>query len=157
MKNLYNFLKRPRNVYFSIVAMLTVVTGLVSISFSYYVDESTNSGLIKFSSIDNRIQSDDLVDGYITLSGHETKTITVYVMSNNNFESKFKLYYKTDGNAQVSSDVVLDETIESKEVYAYDLYVSNFDDKENKVYIGISNAYLDDSVQFDGKEIEIFE
>lgn len=157
MKKILDFLKNPRNVYFSIVVMLTVVTGLVSISFSYYVDESTNRGIIKYSTIDNRIQSDDLQDGYITLSGHETKMIKVYVMSNNNYQSKFKLYYKTDGNAQVSSEIVLDETINSKEVYSYELYVSNFEDKENKVYIGISSAYMDEDIKIDGKEIEILE
>lgn len=157
MKNLYNFLKRPRNVYFSIVVMLTVVTGLVSISFSYYVDESTNSGLIKYAMIDNRIQSDELLDGYITVGAHETKTIQVYVMSNNNFESKFKIYYKSDGNTQVSSEVAIDETIKSNEVYSYTLYVSNFEDKENQVYIGISSAYMDADVTYDGKEVEIFE
>lgn len=157
MKKILDFLKKPRNVYFSIVVMLTVVTGLVSISFSYYVDESTNRGIIKYSTIDNRIQSDDLQNGYITLSGHETKMIKVYVMSNNNYQSKFKLYYKTDGNAQVSSEIALDETINSKEVYSYELYVSNFEEKENKVYIGISSAYMDEDIKIDGKEIEILE
>lgn len=157
MKKMVDFLKRPRNVYFSIIVMLTVVTGLVSISFSYYVDESVNNGIIRFSTVDNRLQSDDLVDGYITLASHETKTIKVYIMSNNNFESKFKLYYKTDGNAQVSSEVVLDETIDSKEAYSYELYVSNFEDKENKVFIGISSAYLDDELQIDGTEVQVFE
>lgn len=157
MKKILDFLKRPRNVYFSIIVMLTVVTGLVSISFSYYVDESTNSGIIRYSAIDNRLQSDDLEDGYLTLAAHETKPIKVYVMSNNNFESKFKIYYKTDDNIQISSEVILDETIDSKEVYAYDLYASNFGDKESKVFIGISNAYLDEEVVFDGEEISIFE
>lgn len=157
MKKVLVFLKRPRNVYFSIIVMLTVVTGLVSISFSYYVDESTNSGIIRFSTIDNRLQSDDLVDGYLTLDAHETKTINVYIMSNNNFESKYKLYYKTDGNIQVSSEVILDETINSKDVHSYELYLSNFEDKENKVYIGISNAYLGEEVVIDGEEIQIFE
>lgn len=157
MKKVLEFLKRPRNVYFSIIVMLTVVTGLVSISFSYYVDESTNNGIIRFSAIDNRLQSDDLHDGYITLAAHETKIVKVYVMSNNNFESKFKLYYQTDGDVQVSSEVLLDDTIDSKEAYSYELYVSNFDDKVNTVFIGISNAYLGDEVPIDGKEIQIFE
>ncbi len=154
MKKVLDFLKRPRNVYFSIVVMLTLVTGLVSISFSYYVDESTNSGVIKYSTVDNRLQSDDLQDGYITLGKKESKTIKVYVMSNNNYESKFKLYYKADGNAQVSSEVKLDETIGSKEVYSYELYVSNLEDQENKIYIGINSSYMDEEVQVDGKKIE---
>lgn len=157
MKKILDFLKRPRNVYFSIIVMLTVVTGLVSISFSYYVDESTNSGIIRVSEIDNRLQSDDLIDGYLNLAAHETKTIKVYVMSNNNFESKFKLYYKTDGNIQVSSETILDETIDSREVYSYELYASNFGDEENKVYIGISNAYLNEEVPIDGEKVQIFE
>lgn len=157
MKKILDFLKRPRNVYFSIIVMLTVVTGLVSISFSYYVDESSNGGVIRLSSIDNRLQSDDLEDSYLTLAAHETKTIKVYVMSNNNFESKFKLYYKTDDNIQVSSEVILDETIDSKEVYSYDLDVSNFGDNESKVYIGISSAYLDEEITFDGEEVKILE
>lgn len=157
MNKIISFLKKPRNVYFSIIVMLTCVTGLFSISFSYYVPKTSNSGVIKYQTIDNRIQSSDLIDGYITLNSKETRFIKVYVMSNNDFKSKFKLYYNSLDDVKVYSEVELDSEIDKNEVYAYDLSVSNFSDKEAKVYIGISSALIDNDINIDGKEIELFE
>ena len=89
MKFFKSFIKKPRNVYFSIVAMLTIVAGLASISFSYYIDESSTEGILKYNAIDNRLQSPDLVDGNVALAPHETKEIELYVMSNNSFMSQY--------------------------------------------------------------------
>lgn len=157
MSKIVSFFKRPRNIYFSMIMMLTLVTGLVSISFSYYIDESSTNGLLKLTKVDNRLQSDELVDGYISLAPHETKEIKVYVMSNNDFESKYALYYKTDSNAKVISSVNLDESIGSKEVQEYELFVANFDDKDATVFLGIENGKIDADIEVDGNLVEIAE
>ena len=76
-----NFFKRKRNIYFSILFMLTVVMGLFSISFSYYVDESSKMGLLKINEIDNRLQSDALTNGTITVNPQETVEFSIYVIN----------------------------------------------------------------------------
>ena len=157
MSNIKSFFTRPRNIYFSLILMITLVTGLFSISFSYYIDESNTNGLLKLKKVDNRIQSDDLVDGYLSLAPHETKNITLYVMSNNSFESKYALYYKTDEDVKVISGEEIDDTISSKEVKKYELLVSNFEDTEAKVYIGIENGQIDDEIEVDGSIVEVSE
>lgn len=154
MKSVKTFIKKPRNVYFSIILMLTLVTGLVSISFSYYIDESSTEGLLKFSDVDNRIQSEDIVDGVVALAPHETKEITLYVMSNNNFESNFKLYYKTDDNAKVLSSGVIKDTIDAKEVQSYELSISNFGDTPASLVVDIASSDINSEVKFDGTEVE---
>lgn len=156
MNKLAEFLKKPRNIYFSIIAMLTVVTGLVSISFSYYIDDSTNSNIIEVSKVDNRIQSDELIQGYITIPAQETKEITVYIMSNNDFDSKFKLYYKTDDNVEVLSESEMDDQISSHDVLEYKLIISNYDEKESEVFIGIANGYIGKTIELEGKEIGVY-
>ncbi len=128
MKFIKEFIKKPRNVYFSIILMLTLVTGLVSISFSYYIDESSTEGTLKFDVIDNRIQSPDLVDKNVSLAPHETKEIDVYVMSNNNFDTDFFLIYKTENDVKVYSDKEISKTITAKEVQNYHLIISNYSD-----------------------------
>lgn len=156
MNKLAEFLKKPRNIYFSIIAMLTVVTGLVSISFSYYIDDSTNSNIIEVSKVDNRIQSDELIQGYITIPAQETKEIIVYIMSNNDFESKFKLYYKTDDNVEVLSESEIDDQISSHDVLEYKLIISNYDEEESEVFIGIANGYIGKTIELEGKEIGVY-
>ena len=157
MSKIKSFINRPRNIYFSIVLMLTLVSGLFSISFSYYIDESNTEGLLKVKSVDNRIQCDDLVDGYVTLAPHETKEINLYVMSNNNSLSKFALYYKTEDDAKVLSNVSIDETIDAKEVQQYELLVSNFESNPASIYIGILNGKIGDDLEVDGNLIEVTE
>lgn len=157
MKFIKSFIKKPRNVYFSIIAMMTVVTCLVSISFSYYIDESSMDGLLEFVEIDNRIQSPDLVDGNVSLAPHETKEIEIYVMSNNTFDSKYKLIYNTDKNVKVFTDTLMDDVISAKEVKNYKLTLSNFEDESVSFELKLISSDINSEVQFDGNEIEILE
>lgn len=157
MGKIKSVVTKPRNIYFSIVLMLTLVTGLASISFSYYIDESNTDGLLKLKEIDNRIQSDDLVDGKVSLAPHETKTININVMSNNNTETKFALYYKTEDDVKVFSEVEINSTIDKKELQEYVLLVSNFSGDPASVYIDIESGELTDELVIDGKMVEILE
>lgn len=157
MKFIKTFAKKPRNIYFSIILMLTLVTGLASISFSYYIDESSTDGVLKYGEVDNRIQSEDIVDGMIVLAPHETKDIGLCVMSNNNFESNFKLYYKTDDNAKVLSNDHIKSTITAKEVQYYSLAISNFSDTPASLVLDIASSDLNSDVTFLGTEVEVME
>lgn len=157
MKFIKSFVKKPRNVYFSIIAMMTVVSCLASISFSYYIDESSTEGMLKFDTIDNRIQSPDLVDGNIALAPHETKEINLYVMSNNDMESKYKLIYNTDKNVKIYTNTSIDETIDAKEVKNYTLTVSNFEDEPVTFELKILSSSMSADIPFNGNEIEVIE
>ncbi len=157
MKFIKSFVKKPRNVYFSIIAMMTVVSCLASISFSYYIDESSTEGMLKFDTIDNRIQSPDLVDGNIALAPHETKEISLYVMSNNDMESKYKLIYNTDKNVKIYTNTSIDETIDAKEVKNYTLTVSNFEDEPVTFELKILSSSMSADIPFNGNEIEVIE
>ncbi|MCH5167075.1 MAG: hypothetical protein J1F35_04195 [Erysipelotrichales bacterium] len=157
MSKIQTFVKKPRNIYFSIILMLTLVTGLFSISFSYYIDESSTNGLLTVKGVDNRLQSDDLTDGIVALAPHETKTITVNIMSNNSYDSKYALYYKSDNDVKVLSTLEMDEIIKSKEVQQYELIVSNFEENPASVFIGIVNGQVDAEVSVPGSLIEVEE
>lgn len=157
MKFIKNFVKKPRNVYFSIIAMMTIISGLVSISFSYYIDESSTEGELKFTKIDNRIQSPDLIDGNISLAPHETKEITLYIMSNNDFQSKYKLIYNTDKNVKIFSETPLDEVIDAKEVKDYKLIVSNFEDESVTFELKILSNEINKTIEFVGNTVEVLE
>lgn len=157
MKFIKSFVKKPRNVYFSIIAMMTVVSCLASISFSYYIDESSTEGMLKFDNIDNRIQSPDLVDGNLALAPHETKEINLYVMSNNDMESKYKLIYNTDKNVKIYTNTSIDETIDAKEVKNYTLTVSNFEDEPVTFELKILSSSMSADIPFNGNEIEVIE
>lgn len=157
MKFIKSFVKKPRNVYFSIIAMLTVVSGLVSISFSYFIDESSTEGVMEFKEIDNRIQSPDLVDGNIALAPHETKEIELYIMSNNNMTTKYKLVYDTDKNVKIYTDQEMDETIEAKEVKNYKLTVSNFEDTPVQFELKILSSYINTDITTNSKTVEVLE
>lgn len=150
-----NFLKRKRNLYFSIVVMLTVVMGLVSISFSYYVDESSRTGLIKFNEIDNRIQSDALNNGVITIGPQETKEFNVYVVSNNDFDSKYELYYQTTTNTDI--EVYMKDNIKdvlpSHSVYEHSIVIENYNSQPIDVTIGVASSYLDKEINLPGEKI----
>ena len=91
-----NFLKKPINVYMSIMVMLILALGLTSISFAYFIPISTNE--TEEAKVDNRMASDDLVDQTITLDALEERIIDIYVTSYNIFPSDFRLSYLADSN-----------------------------------------------------------
>lgn len=157
MKFFKSFIKKPRNVYFSIVAMLTIVAGLASISFSYYIDESSIEGILKYNAIDNRLQSPDLVDGNVALAPHETKEIELYVMSNNSFMSQYKVIYKTSQNVKVYSENMMADVIDAKEVQNYKFVISNYDDVPAQIELEVVSSEMNKDLNFEGNEVEVLE
>lgn len=151
-----NFFKRKRNIYFCLIFMLTVVMGLFSISFSYYVDESSRTGLLKINEIDNRLQSDSLTNGTITVKPQETVEFHVYVISNNNFESKYELYYQTknETNLEVYTVDEIKETIPSHSVYEYKIVIENYNEESVDVTFGVASSDMQSDVKSPGIVIE---
>ena len=146
------FIRKPRNLYFCIIAMLTIVTGLVSVSFSYYIGSSNNKTKLALSIVDNEIQCDALDDGNVVLAPNESKTFNVYLISNNNFESLYKLYYVASDNIKVTVDNVYD-SLEPHDVKLVKVTVSSYSDILENVHIDIASGYMNTNIEVDGKEI----
>lgn len=155
MDKIRTFFTRPKNLYLSVLLMCTVVMGLASISFSYYVDESTNNTkLVELNVIDNRITSDELVNGKIVLGPQETKEIEVYVMSNNDFDTEYELYYSVDSEyVDVVSSDNTNGTLGSKDVHMIKLVIENYEEKEVEVLIGLDSTYVGSKINLSGKKI----
>ena len=86
-----------------------VCSCFVSASFSYFIKPSKNeTNLLTASLINNEI-SYDYIEG---LNPGEEKNIDVTIISNNNFDTFFKLYYK--GNVIVTTK---DRTMDKLESY----------------------------------------
>lgn len=149
---LFKFFKRPRNLYFSIIVMLTVVAGLASVSFSYYVGESTNETKLALSIVDNEIQSDALTDNKLTILPNETLIFNMFLISNNNFESIYKLFYKASDKVEVKVDRIY-PSLEAHSVNIVKITVKNYSNNEEIVEIGIKSGYLNTNIDIEGKEI----
>ena len=155
MEKVKTFFTKPKNIYLSVLLMFTVVMGLASVSFSYYVDESTNdTKLVELKVIDNRISSDNLIDGKVTLGANEAKDIELYVISNNDFDTLYKLYYLVDNQyVDVVLNIDINDVIGAKDVHKVLLSVENYSDEEVKVTIGIDSSYVGSEIKLSGIEI----
>mgnify|MGYP004621348087 FL=1 len=102
-------MKKSKALFFSIAVMFIVCSCFVSASFSYFIKPSKNeTNLLTASLINNEI-SYDYIEG---LNPSEEKNIDVTIISNNNFDTFFKLYYK--GNVIVTTK---DRTMDKLESY----------------------------------------
>ena len=143
MEHIRYFFKKPKNVYFSIIFMLTLVVGLMTVSFSYYIDDSTNNTtLVSLAKVNNIIQSDALKDNKLVLLPGNTATFTLYVMSNNDFDSSYKLFYKCKNTlVNVSTTSEIRHEIPIKAVHKYDIKVVNNATTIQEIEFGIVNGY----------------
>lgn len=102
-------MKKSKVLFFSIAVMFIVCSFFVSASFSYFIKPSKNeTNLLTTSLINNEI-SYDYIEG---LNPGEEKNIDVIIISNNNFDTFFKFYYK--GNVIVTTE---DRTMDKLESY----------------------------------------
>lgn len=102
-------MKKSKALFFSIAVMFIVCSCFVSASFSYFIKPSKNeTNLLTASLINNEI-SYDYIEG---LNPGEEKNIDITIISNNNFDTFFKLYYK--GNVIVTTK---DRTMDKLESY----------------------------------------
>ena len=148
------FIKKPRNLYLSIAFMLIVVVGLTSISFSYYIEDTSDANqLMKINKIDTFIQSDDIESDEITLPAQTSKTININVINNNSFPNIYKLYYVGSG-VTVLVDKDVQDTIDSMDVHSYSLKLNNPTDEIQVIKLGIKNGYVGSNVIVEGTEIK---
>ena len=154
MNKFINFIKKPKNLYLSIAAMLVLVMGLTSISFSYYIEDSTNgTQVMKLNKIDTFIQSDDLISDEITLPANGSKIIKINVVNNNTFTNTYALNH-TNENVTVTADKEVLNSINSKDVHTYTLTLTNNTAEDQTTKLGIINAYEGQQIEITGIQIK---
>lgn len=148
MKKFVDFIKKPKNLYLSIAIMLVVVMGLTSISFSYYIEDSTNgTQVMKINKIDTFIQSDELTSDEVIVPANSSKIITINVVNNNLYSNEYALTHTNESVTVTSNKTVL-SNINSKDVHTYELTFNNNTSVEQTTKLGIINAY-------DGQKLEV--
>ncbi len=154
MKKFINFIKKPKNLYMSIAVMLIVIVGLTSVSFSYYIEDTSNgSQIMKLNKINTFIQSDDLKSDEITLTAYGEKTITINVISNNPYNNDFIIFH-TNENVKVTANKKIMKNIESMSVQTYDLTFTNTSEEIQVDKLGIKNGYTGSDIEIDGIQIK---
>lgn len=137
------------------MVMLTVVVSLVSISFSYYVDESSNqTKLVTLSQVENELKSADLEEGVVTVLPNETKEIILYVISNNAFLSQCKLYYKGSDEVEIYTDVDYYQ-LDAYEVKQVPITIVNKGENSASITLGIENGYMNNEIVLKDKEVRV--
>ena len=154
MGKVLNFLSKPRNMIFTILVMFSLVVGLLKVSFSYYVEDSTNGVQLKLNNIDNRLSSNDLSkDGVLTLRAFESKAITMSVTSYNEYESAYTLFYDCKDNITVERFTDYDGVLGAGETDRVTILVANPNDYSVDAKIFVVNGYIGNSIVSDYKAI----
>ncbi len=155
MKKFINFITKPRNLYLSIAVLLIVVIALTSISFSYYIEDTTDATQeLKVNKINTFIQSDQLTSDEVVVPARSNKVVSINVISNNDYKTIYKLYYVAPGGVEVKSDKEIVNEIDSNDVYNYNLNFINNTDEEQVVKLGIATGYVGSSIDVSGMEIK---
>jgi hypothetical protein len=153
MKRLIEFLTKPRGIYFSIVAVLTLTMFLMTISFSYYVPTSTYRQEMQVK-IDNVLSIDDYDTNTITFNPHEEKEITFRIKSNSTVDSLYYIYY--DNNANISFEIISssDSTLEVGEEETVVVKFTNLSEEETTVDFYSAYGFIGKDIEVDGTIIQ---
>ena len=144
-----DFLSRPRNMIFSLLVLFALVVGLLKVSFSYYIGDSTNGAQLKLDTIDNRLSSNDLKDGILYLKPYESKAITMSVTSYNEYESAYKLFYDCKYDLTVEKFTDYDGVLGAGETDKITVLVANPNSYSVEAKIFVQNGYIGNSILSD--------
>ena len=149
MNKLLSFLSKPGNMVFSLLVMFALVVGLLKVSFSYYIEDSTNGTQLKLNAIDNRLSSNDLRNGVLYLSPYESKAITMSVTSYNEFESAYKLFYECENDITIEKFTDYDGILGAGETDKITVLVANPNNYKVEAKIFVENGYIGNSIVSD--------
>jgi hypothetical protein len=149
MNKLLSFLSKPGNMVFSLLVMFALVVGLLKVSFSYYIEDSTNGTQLKLNTIDNRLSSNDLKNGVLYLSPYESKAITMSVTSYNEFESAYKLFYECENDITIEKFTDYDGILGAGETDKITVLVANPNNYKVEAKIFVENGYIGNSIVSD--------
>lgn len=150
MKKLKEFLIKPRGIYFSIVAVLTLTMFLMTISFSYYVPTSTTKTEMTVGEIVNTLSIDDNETNSIVLGSLEEKTITFRIKSYNLIDTMYYIYY--DKNINISYEIIdgSDNTIKESDEETITVKFTNNSEEEVTVGFNIASGFVGKTLEVDG-------
>lgn len=149
MNKILSFLSKPGNMVFSLLVMFALVVGLLKVSFSYYIEDSTNGTQLKLNAIDNRLSSNDLKNGVLYLSPYESKAITMSVTSYNEFESAYKLFYECENDITIEKFTDYDGILGAGETDKITVLVANPNNYKVEAKIFVENGYIGNSIVSD--------
>ncbi len=153
MSRVFDFLGKPRNMIFSLFVMFALVVGLLKVSFSYYVGDSTNGAQLKLNAIDNRLTSNDLKNGVLYLKPFESKAITMSVTSYNEYESAYGLFYDCDNDITIEKFTDYDGVLGAGETDKITVLVGNPNSYSIEAKIFVVNGYIGNSIVSDYRAI----
>ena len=146
MKELLKVLSKPRSIYFSIVAMLTLTLVLMKISFSYYIPLSVDKGELKVPDLKNVL----IVDGYdsneLVFEPNESKELTLKVNSENEIESSFVIFYEGE-NFTIEPLTAINSKINPFEEKKFIIKVTNNLDTNNTIKLDIKSGFNDKTIE----------
>lgn len=150
MKKLKEFLIKPRGIYFSIVAVLTLTMFLMTISFSYYVPTSTTKTEMTVGEIVNTLSIDDNETNSIVLGSLEERTITFRIKSYNLIDTMYYIYY--DKNINISYEIIdgSDNTIKESGEETITVKFTNNSEEEVTVGFNIASGFVGKALEVDG-------
>lgn len=146
MRKVLDFLAKPRNMIFSLLVMFALVIGLLKVSFSYYIEDSTNGAELKLDTINNVLSSDDLKNGVLYLNPYESKAITMSVTSYNEYESTYKLFYDCKHEVTIEKFTDYDGILGAGETDKITVLVANPNEYSIEAKIFVQNGYVGNSI-----------
>lgn len=149
MNKVLDFLAKPRNMIFSLLVMFALVVGLLKVSFSYYIEDSTNGAELKLDTINNVLTSNDLKNGILYLNPYESKAITMSVTSYNEYESAYKLFYDCKHEITVEKFTDYDGILGAGETDKITVLVANPNEYSIEAKVFVQNGYIGNSIVSD--------
>ena len=146
MKELLKVLSKPRSIYFSIVAMLTLTLVLMKISFSYYIPLSVDNATLTLPDIKNVLSIDGYKTNEIVFEPNETKELTIKVNSENEIESSFIVFYEGE-NFLVENETAISSKINPFEEKQIIIKVTNNLDISNTIKFDIKSGFNDKTIE----------
>ncbi len=146
MKKLSEVLSKPRSIYFSIITMLTLTLVLMKVSFSYYIPVSVDNASLTVPDIVN-VLSNDGYNNEIEFEANETKELTFKVVSKNEIESSYVVFY--DGEEFTIENLsAISSSINPLEEKTFIIKVTNNLDINNTIKFDIKSGFV-------GKKIDV--
>ena len=147
MKKLIEVLSKPRSIYFSIVAMLTLTLILMKVSFSYYIPVSVDNAFLTIPDIVNVLSIDEY-DKKIEFTPNETKELTFKVASKNEIESSYVVFYEGE-DFTIEPLTTISSNINPLEVNTFIIKVTNNLDTNNTIKFDIKSGFANKKIDVD--------
>lgn len=146
MKYFRNFLNKPRGLYFSIIAMMTLTVVLMKVSFSYYIPVSKDTTIMTIQEIQNVLT----IEGYdneIEFAPNETKELVFHVKSNNDIDTSYSLFYEGE-SFLIENKSAIKRDLSPQEETSFIVSITNQTEETNNIKFKITSG-------FKGKPIEV--